>query len=269
MSDLRSTGFRTWRLVTTALCGAQVMVIEVLGSRVIEPYFGVSLFVWTALITVALLSLAVGHVVGGDLADRLPSPGWFYGIILVAGVFTGVAPWLTSVVIQLSAPLGLRLGALISATVLFGPTLLLLGCVSPYLVRIATRGVLAINVIGNERSDSPFVPVVTKTLAAYFSKVAVFPVIAIEASDQPGGNIGPLAWNGDLPPAYTANFGPVHCVAEDGGAPSSLVRGAAKTSQGNISTDDFNPLDVLNIGLHEWIRAAILKITPSNTLLYN
>ena len=36
------------------------MVVEVLGARVIGPFFGVSLFVWTALITVTLLSLSIG-----------------------------------------------------------------------------------------------------------------------------------------------------------------------------------------------------------------
>ena len=40
------------------LCGALVMVVEVMGSRVIGPFYGVSLFVWTSLITVTLLALA-------------------------------------------------------------------------------------------------------------------------------------------------------------------------------------------------------------------
>lgn len=57
-------------LVTAFITGAMVMVVEVLGSRVIGPFFGVSLFVWTALITVALLALALGYAVGGHLADR-------------------------------------------------------------------------------------------------------------------------------------------------------------------------------------------------------
>lgn len=58
-------------LVFTALpCGALVMVIEVLGSRVIGPFFGVSLFVWTSLITVTLISLAIGYAVA---SSEIPS----------------------------------------------------------------------------------------------------------------------------------------------------------------------------------------------------
>lgn len=134
-----SAGLRIYLLLTTALCGALVMVVEVLGSRVIGPFFGVSLFVWTALITVTLLALAVGYAVGGVLADRHPEPAWLYGLVAAAGVLVGLVPLLKAPVILLAAPLGLRGGALLSATLLFAPALVLLGCVSPYVVRIAAR----------------------------------------------------------------------------------------------------------------------------------
>jgi spermidine synthase len=126
-------------LVTAVLTGALVMVVEVLGSRVIGPFFGVSLFVWTALITVTLLALALGYAVGGHLADRRPDPAWLYGIILAAGVLVLLVPWLKPLVLKATLPLGLRAGAFFSALLLFGPALFLLGCVSPYVIRIAAR----------------------------------------------------------------------------------------------------------------------------------
>src|SRR5688572_1941971 len=60
---------------TVAMTGAAVMMIEVLGTRVIAPFYGVGLFVWTALIAVALVALAIGYRIGGELADRKGS-GW-------------------------------------------------------------------------------------------------------------------------------------------------------------------------------------------------
>lgn len=137
-SDRRATGFfYAYLLFTAGLSGGLVMVVEVLGSRVIGPYFGVSLFVWTALITVTLLSLSFGYALGGRLADRYPSPTVLYGLILGAGVLVALVPQLKPFVILGASGLDLRLGTLVSATVLFGPPLLLLGCVSPYLVRLA------------------------------------------------------------------------------------------------------------------------------------
>ena len=40
--------------------GAVVMLIEILGTRIVGPVFGVNLFVWAALLTVTLGALAIG-----------------------------------------------------------------------------------------------------------------------------------------------------------------------------------------------------------------
>lgn len=130
---------RWYLILTAALCGALVMVIEVLGSRVIGPFFGVSLFVWTSLITVTLVALAGGYTAGGALADRKSSPDYLYAIIIAAGLLTAATPLFKAVVLKACLPLGLRMGSLASALLLFGPALFLLGCVSPYLVRIGAR----------------------------------------------------------------------------------------------------------------------------------
>jgi spermidine synthase len=130
----------TYYLVATAMiCGALVMVIEVLGSRVLGPFFGVSLFVWTSLITVTLVALAAGYAVGGILSDRKGDAAYLYGIILAAGILVLLIPALKPMVLKACLPLGLRMGALVSALLLFGPSLFLLGCVSPYIVKLAAR----------------------------------------------------------------------------------------------------------------------------------
>ena len=134
-----SKGFIAYLIATTALCGALVMVLEVLGSRVIGPFFGVSLFVWTSLITVAMVALAFGYAIGGHLSDRKSSPDWLYGIIMLAGILVILIPALKGPILQISLPLGLRWGSLVSAFLLFGPSLFLLGCVSPYVIKIAAR----------------------------------------------------------------------------------------------------------------------------------
>lgn len=137
---VESAGPLGWFLpLTVTLSGALVMVIEVMGSRVIGPFFGVSLFVWTALITVTLVSLAMGYAFGGILADRRPTPDVLYMLLFVAGVLALLVPVLRGPVLKACLALGLRSGALTAAAILFGPALFLLGCVSPYVVRLATR----------------------------------------------------------------------------------------------------------------------------------
>ncbi len=125
-------------LLTVAITGGLVMVIEITGARIIAPYFGVGLFVWTSLISVTLLALAAGYWVGGVLADRRQSAPTLYALIGLAGLYVVLTPWLRTPVLTLCVPMGLRTGAFVSAAILFGPPLFLLGAVSPLAVRLAS-----------------------------------------------------------------------------------------------------------------------------------
>jgi spermidine synthase len=171
-----SLPFVVFLVITSLMCGALVMVIEVLGSRIIGPFFGSSLFVWTSLITVTLVGLALGYTVGGILSDRRESPVYLYGIILLAGVAVLLIPVLKRPVLEVALSLGLRFGALTASALLFGPALCLLGCVSPYIVKIAA---LEIKNIG--RTVGLFYAVSTVgsfvgTVLAGFILIAWFPV---------------------------------------------------------------------------------------------
>lgn len=134
-----SLAFIVYLVITAAICGAVVMVIEVLGSRVIGPFFGVSLFVWTSLISIALISLAAGYAVGGYISDKKGNPDYLYGIILIGGLAVLIIPLIKGFILKLCLPLDLRLGSLVSSFILFGPSLFLLGCVSPYIIKIAAQ----------------------------------------------------------------------------------------------------------------------------------
>ena len=113
------------------------MVIEILGARIIGPFFGVSLYVWTALISVTLLALALGYAAGGWLADRRPSAAILYLLIGMAGCWLVLLPLFKAAVLEATMGAGLRLGSFLAASMLFGIPLVLLGCVSPFLLRLA------------------------------------------------------------------------------------------------------------------------------------
>ena len=58
------------------ICGAVVMSLEILGSRLLAPFFGNTIFVWGSLIGVVLASLSLGYFLGGRIADIRPSLYW-------------------------------------------------------------------------------------------------------------------------------------------------------------------------------------------------
>ncbi len=125
------------------LCGAVVMVLELVGSRVVAPYFGSSLYVWTGLIGVILGSLSAGYYFGGKLSDKKPYDLNLSVLILFAGLITGLSvlikePLLTNLSDMFK---DVRVQILLGSFILFGPVSFLMGMVSPYAARLRIKDI--------------------------------------------------------------------------------------------------------------------------------
>jgi spermidine synthase len=124
--------------IVVFLCGAVVMVYEIAGSRVLGPYLGTSIFIWTSLIGIILGSLSMGYWLGGRLSDREPSYrklAWIIfgaaGCILLTNLIK--EPFLRFLPAIIP---GIKWQSVISALILFSPASIFLGMVSPYAVRL-------------------------------------------------------------------------------------------------------------------------------------
>jgi len=128
---------------TVFTTGAVVMILELSGSRVLGPYFGNSVYIWTSLIGIILGSLSIGYWWGGRLADKHPSFKFLSMIILGAAVCVGLITIGKEVVLQFikQSIWDMRIAAVVATTVLFAPPGILLGMVSPYAVRLKMSGV--------------------------------------------------------------------------------------------------------------------------------
>ena len=124
--------------IAVFLCGAVVMVIELTGSRVLAPYLGTSLVVWTSLIGIILASLSVGYWWGGRLADRRPEARVLGGIILVSAFATAFVALIKTLVLGFLQAKngGLHTVAMSATLILFAPPSILIGMVSPFAVRL-------------------------------------------------------------------------------------------------------------------------------------
>jgi predicted membrane-bound spermidine synthase len=58
--------------IVVFICGASLMILEIIGSRILAPWFGSSVYSWTNLIGVILASLSLGYFLGGKIADKSP-----------------------------------------------------------------------------------------------------------------------------------------------------------------------------------------------------
>jgi len=121
--------------------GFAVMSIEVLAGRVLAPYFGGSIYVWGSVITIFMLALSIGYLLGGRLSLRAPSLGRFGAIFLVCAasvvpLLFAAEPFMEWVFVRVDDP---RYGSLLASTALFFVPTLLMGIISPYAVRLLVQ----------------------------------------------------------------------------------------------------------------------------------
>ena len=124
--------------ITVFICGALVMVYEIIGSRLLSPYLGASTYVWTSLIGVILAALSLGYWLGGRLADKKPDIKILAFIIFLAGGAVSLTILLKDLILALIAESSaiLEIKSLLAAFLLFAPASVLLGFVTPYAVKL-------------------------------------------------------------------------------------------------------------------------------------
>jgi spermidine synthase len=128
-------------LFVVFISGAATLALEILGTRILGPYYGVSLFLWSALIAVTLVALGLGYAVGGLVADRGGSSRRLCMLLLAAGVWVLFIPLIREPILTVGGNLGLRTAVLLAAGLLFFPPLFLLGMVSPVAIRLRAKSI--------------------------------------------------------------------------------------------------------------------------------
>ncbi|MCX6297427.1 MAG: fused MFS/spermidine synthase, partial [Bacteroidetes bacterium] len=102
--------------------GGSVMAAELLGAKMLAPYFGSSLYVWASVLAITLGGLAVGYYVGGVLSYKRKDPLILFYVILAAAVFTILMPFSSKLILWLVGSHSLIPSVIISAScILFPP----------------------------------------------------------------------------------------------------------------------------------------------------
>ncbi|TAK63421.1 MAG: hypothetical protein EPO24_04285 [Bacteroidetes bacterium] len=154
--------------IIVSVVGAVILALEILGTRVLGPFYGVSIFLWSALISVTLAALSIGYAVGGRLADNNASFSRISRFLTIAGVWILAIPWMKYPLLSMAEPAGLRFAVLLTATVLFFPPLMLLGMINPFAIKLKALSLDSIGTTaGNLNALSTLASVVSALLTGY------------------------------------------------------------------------------------------------------
>lgn len=133
--------------MTSFFCGMSIMAVELSASRLLAPYFGTSSIIWTIIIGLIMISLSLGNVLGGRLADKCNSLDKLYSMIWVSAIWIALIPLAGKYIITASVlllmwilPKGLLVaGSALSCLIIFSIPMVMLGMASPWLVKLGVE----------------------------------------------------------------------------------------------------------------------------------
>lgn len=111
------------------------MAVELIGAKLIAPWFGTSLYVWTSVLGVSMLGLASGYYLGGYWSRGRHHAGKLKMLLILSAAVIALMPTSARLVMTLTQLMDVRWGSLISSLIFIFPPLLFMGMVSPMIIR--------------------------------------------------------------------------------------------------------------------------------------
>ncbi|MBO5349787.1 MAG: fused MFS/spermidine synthase [Clostridia bacterium] len=126
--------FEAILFVVDAIC----MILELIASRVISPYFGNSNVVWTSVIGIILLSGSIGNYFGGIIADKDYTDKKLKVILFLSAIYVFIIPLIQEYVLIgiTNITSNIKIGAILATIMLFFIPSVLMGLITPIIVKL-------------------------------------------------------------------------------------------------------------------------------------
>lgn len=170
---------RSFYYVIAALSGYIILGLEILGFRLLAPYFGYSLYVSGALIGVMLFSLSIGYWLGGFLADKNVREKTVLIAIFGAGIYSAGMAMFSERILEAFSSYGLVSGPFIASLILFALPTIILALLSPYLIKLllgeeegigmSAGGIYAFGTVGSLAGNFVTALYIVPTFGAYIA----------------------------------------------------------------------------------------------------
>jgi len=149
------------------------MAVELMGAKFVTPFYGGSLYVWTAVLTITVLGLTLGYYVGGSLSKKRPSEKMLFIILGISAVLVLALPLTASISMILTKGMGLIIGICITCVLLLLPPMLCFGIVGPLAVSLMSS---QLETVGKTAGTVYFTSTLGGIVATFFLGLYFIPV---------------------------------------------------------------------------------------------
>lgn len=176
MTELRRAGV-AYLYLLSFLEGGSVMICEIVGARMLAPYFGTSLYVWAGALGITLGGLMTGYYLGGLVSRRVrDNQKALYLILIAAALCLFLMPFTGAPVMQAALKLSLQSGTVVSLSVFMLPPLVFMGMVSPLIINLLTHDA---GVAGNKAGNVYAISTLGGILATFLFGFYIIPEFGI------------------------------------------------------------------------------------------
>jgi spermidine synthase len=161
------------------------MIFEIVGSRIMGPYFGTSIFVWTSLIGVIMGGMSLGYWLGGKISGYRNDSILLAWIIFISGLLIMVTALGNDYILRriIKYIPEFRFQTILAVIVLFAPAAFSLSMVLPYSAKMVVSNVSTSgSTVGNLYSLSTTGSIIGTFIAGFLLVPALGYAVVVFAS---------------------------------------------------------------------------------------
>ena len=156
--------------------GGALMAVELMGAKLIAPFYGSSLYVWTAILAITVLGLTLGYYAGGQLSRNRQSETKLFVVLGISAVLVLALPANASLSIALTKGMGLIPGICVTCVLLLVPPMMCFGIVGPMVVSLMSS---QLETVGKTAGTVYFTSTLAGIGATFFLGLYFIPVAGL------------------------------------------------------------------------------------------
>ncbi len=156
--------------------GGALMAVELMGAKLVAPFYGNSLYVWTAVLTITVLGLTLGYYTGGRLAKKGASETTLFVVLQISAVLVLALPLTASIALALTRGMDLIAGICVTCILVLLPPMLCFGIVGPMVVSLMSS---QLETVGKTAGTVYFTSTFGGIVATFFLGLYFVPVAGL------------------------------------------------------------------------------------------